>query len=106
MAETLTEVAALDRRHAETFVCRGIAHYLRKDYALALAELVQAESAGPENEHIYFWQGMVLLSQAKNDEAEMAFRHAARLGLPQGLWRPMLRFQALAVPACANYAQS
>jgi tetratricopeptide (TPR) repeat protein len=92
IAAELEKIAMLDPRHAEACVCQGIALYLREAYSEALTKLALAETAGPENENVYFWQGMALAALGRRVEADLAFSRARDLGLPGALWQPMLRF--------------
>ncbi|MGH2479700.1 MAG: tetratricopeptide repeat protein, partial [Ktedonobacteraceae bacterium] len=91
IARGLEELATHDPRHIESPVCLGIAFYLRGDYEQALAQLALAETAGPENENVYFWQGMLLAALERPVEAELAFMRTQSLNLPQILWRPAAR---------------
>jgi tetratricopeptide (TPR) repeat protein len=87
----LERVAALDPLSAEGSLCLGIALYLRKTYEQALARLLRAAAVDPENEHISFWQGMVLATLQHKMQADQAFLRTSDLGLPRALWQPMVR---------------
>lgn len=87
----LERVAALDPLSAEGTLCLGIALYLRKTYELALTRLLRAAAVDPENEHIFFWQGMVLATLQCKMQADQAFLRTSDLGLPRALWQPIVR---------------
>jgi Flp pilus assembly protein TadD len=103
IACNLEKVAALAPHSADAYLCQGIALYLRKAPEQALVHLNKALALRPENELVYFWQGMVLAALHRNMQADQAFLRTSDLGLPKALWQPLARLDEQMQITYRNY---
>ncbi len=79
--ERLETLAKLEPEHNIAHTSRGVALWLRGDFAAAAKELEQAIALEPDAEDAYFWAGMTYASQGHDEEALVALRQAQTMGV-------------------------
>ncbi len=113
VAERLEMIAATSPEAYATYVCRGVAMWLRKHYEDALAQLEQAIKVGPSewSWDSHFWKGITYASFGQVEEAIAAIERSLELELPPILLTPLRWFeqdrpdfyQKYVVPLMARY---
>jgi len=109
--ERLEKIVSTDPENSVSFVCRGVAMWLQRNFDEALQELKQAIQMVPENWDPYFWKGMAYVSLGREEEAIVAVELSLELGLPPILITPLRWFeqekpdfyQKYVVPLMARY---
>lgn len=92
-ATHLETIAEMDAAHYLAFIYRGVALHLRGNHELALNEINQAIGMEPDADDAYFWQGVILASLKRDEEAMAAIHKALELELPPVLLTPLQWFK-------------
>lgn len=79
MADRLEAMATRNPTHRSAALCRAVAQWLRGNGEEALAEMHRAPRSPSEAEAFPFWQGMIVLSLGREDEALAALAQALDL---------------------------
>ena len=91
--EHLKLLAAINSNHYVSFICRGVALWLDRDYEAAQAELVKAMPLAKETWCTTFWYGIISVSLNQDQEAIAKIKQALKEGLPPILITPLSWFQ-------------
>ena len=91
--EHLKLLAAINSNHYVSFICRGVALWLDRDYEAAQAELVKAIPLAKETWCTTFWYGIISVSLNQDQEAIAKIKQALKEGLPPILITPLSWFQ-------------
>ncbi|GAC1353891.1 MAG: hypothetical protein NVS4B11_23340 [Ktedonobacteraceae bacterium] len=82
--ERLEHIAQADSQHYMAYVCRAVSFWLRGFAERAETELVEAVAMKPDMWDALFWQGIVALSQGKQ-EGNTSIERAKELSIPTAL---------------------